>query len=72
MSEVAATGMLYLYPGVCTEGMFYPHAHFLDTCDTYMRGQTLYSFTTMGFPTASINGRVEVEACVFCFVVNLK
>ncbi len=44
MSEVAATGIEQLYPGVCSEGyIIFPHAHLYgDTC-RYRRGQTLYS-----------------------------
>lgn len=28
MWKVTATGMGHLYPGVCEEGILYPHAHF--------------------------------------------
>ena len=68
--EVDATGMHELYPEVCNEDIFYPHAHFSDTCNI-RRGQTLYSSTAWAFPTASNDRRVEVEAHVFCCVVMI-
>ena len=47
MSEVNATGMTSSYPGVCSEGRLYPHAHFSRKIRAkYRRRQTLYSSHT--------------------------
>ena len=47
-SEVAVTGMLSLYPRVCSEGILYPHAHFSGGTCIYQRRQTLYTSITKG------------------------
>ena len=66
MSEVNATGMLQLYPGVCSEGIFYPHAHFSRIhADT--RADTLLA-NSLGHRRAPIGWRAEVEAHSFCYV----
>ncbi len=48
MSEVIATGMLSMYPGVCSEDYLYPHAHYPDTSVHTAWADTL-SFTDTGF-----------------------
>ena len=51
MSEVTATGMHELYPGVCAEGILYPHAHFSGYVLYTGVGRHSTSFTITGFPT---------------------
>jgi hypothetical protein len=46
MSEVAATGMELLYPGVCSEGSSILMHTFPGNTYKYRRGQTLYSSHT--------------------------
>ena len=48
MSDVIATGMLTMYPGVCSEDYPYPQAHFPDTSVHTAWADTL-SFTDKGF-----------------------
>ena len=52
MSEVAATGMEQLYPGVCSEGYCIPSYTLIGDMCKYRRGQTLYSSLIGGFPRA--------------------
>lgn len=65
MSEVDATGMEELYPGVCSEGIMYPHAHFPETGVTYWRGYYSVSFNSKGYPRTSTSERAEVDTRVF-------
>ena len=68
MSEVNATGMVNLYPGVCSEGIMYPHAHFPGDIMTYWRGSYSVSFNSKGNLRASIaDGQKWIPA--FFFVV---
>ena len=68
MSEVAATGMEQLYPGVCSEGLpILMHTFPGDTCK-YRCGQTLYSSHTR-FSYDLRSRRAETEAHVLRFVV---
>ncbi len=50
------------------QGEYYsPHAFGEHTA--YWRRQTLYSFTNKGFSQDLRSGRVDVEACVFYYVI---
>ena len=71
MLEVAATGMEQLYPGVCSEGLpilmhTFPrrYVRIPAWADTLL-------VNTQGFSYGLRSGRVEVEAHVLRFVVNL-
>ena len=67
MSEVNATGMTHSYPGVCSEGRLYPHAHFSRKIRAkYRRRQTLFSLTCKGNSQGLERRREEMEAYVFC------
>ena len=64
MSEVTATGMQQLYPGVCSECILYPHAHFPDTCEIPAWAETL--LVQHQGQSQGLNQRtVEMEAHAF-------
>ena len=56
MSEVNATGMQQLCPGVC-RGLTKPSRTLFRERVRYWRGQTLYKFTITGFPRTSGAGK---------------
>ena len=69
MSEVNATGMDSLYPGVCIEDLILMHTFPGGTCKYRAWADTLL-VNFSGNLRASINGREEVEAHADCIIVG--
>lgn len=61
-------GMAQLYPGVCSEGILYPHTRYpRRLVSLYSVGINSVSFNSKGFPRTSASGRAEVDTRVFSF-----
>ncbi len=56
-------------PGVCCEGISYPHAHFPWICATYDVGIAL-TRSTVQVSYDLGDGRADVDTRVFCCVVQ--